>query len=302
FIVATATSMDGYASVGAAMILDGMKVTVTTRPPKAIIADTEVLQNAPMKMLQAGYGDIVGKYSCLNDWKLSALVNDEHFCQKIFDYMMECTNNVTGLAEGLLRRDKKTVGILMEALVTVGVLMCFVGSSRPASGSEHHLSHFFEITGILNDAPYFDHGIDVLYSAYFTQLLREELLSFDHIQPIALIENEKYEQEIVRIYNKLAPEVLALQNKLGWVRLDRFPMYKEKWTEIKALLSETPSSAQMKEYISAIGLDLREFEEMYGKEKIQDAIFFAKDLKDRYSVLWLYFNMFFTESEARRIL
>ena len=68
YIVATAPSMDGYASVGSALILKGMKVTLNARPPKAILADTKVLKDAPMDMLQAGFGDIVGKYSCLNDW------------------------------------------------------------------------------------------------------------------------------------------------------------------------------------------------------------------------------------------
>ena len=61
YIVATAPSMDGYASTGAAMILKGMKETVSARCPKAIVADTAVLKNAPLEMLQAGYGDIVGK-------------------------------------------------------------------------------------------------------------------------------------------------------------------------------------------------------------------------------------------------
>ena len=65
FIVATAPSMDGYASTGAAMILGGMKVTVSAGVPAAIIADTQVLKDAPMEMIQAGYGDIVGKYSRL---------------------------------------------------------------------------------------------------------------------------------------------------------------------------------------------------------------------------------------------
>ena len=62
YIVATAPSMDGYASGGSALILKGMKVTINVRPPKAIIGDTDVLKNAPQKMLQAGYGDIIGKY------------------------------------------------------------------------------------------------------------------------------------------------------------------------------------------------------------------------------------------------
>ena len=71
-IVATAPSMDGYASAGAAMILAGMKVTPSATPPMAIVADTRVLREAPMDMIRAGYGDIIGKFSCLNDWRLAA--------------------------------------------------------------------------------------------------------------------------------------------------------------------------------------------------------------------------------------
>ena len=78
-IVGTAPSMDGYASTGAAMILGGMKVTVSAGVPAAILADTDVLKNAPMDMIKSGYGDIIGKYSCLNDWKLANIVNSEYF-------------------------------------------------------------------------------------------------------------------------------------------------------------------------------------------------------------------------------
>ena len=105
FIVATAPSMDGYASTGAAMILDGMKVTVSANVPAAIIADTAVLKNAPMDMIQAGYGDIVGKYSALNDWKLSHIVNGEYFCRYIYDLTFEMLQKTLSLADGLLNRD-----------------------------------------------------------------------------------------------------------------------------------------------------------------------------------------------------
>ena len=96
YIVATAPSMDGYASAGAAMILEGMKVTPSARPPKAIIADSSVMKDAPMDMIKSGYGDILGKFSCLNDWKLSNLVNGEYFCQEIWNltYLM---NNLSFL-------------------------------------------------------------------------------------------------------------------------------------------------------------------------------------------------------------
>lgn len=135
YIAATAPSMDGYASVGAALILGGMKVTLNARPPKAIIADTEILKCAPIDMLRAGYGDIVGKFSCLNDWRLGALVNGEYFCQRVYDLTFECAERVKDLAEGIQNRDEKSIELLTEALITVGVAMSYVKNSRPASGS-----------------------------------------------------------------------------------------------------------------------------------------------------------------------
>lgn len=62
-IVATAPSMDGYASVGAAMIWKNMKVTFTWHAPEVIIGDVDILKDALMEMIRAGYGDILGKYS-----------------------------------------------------------------------------------------------------------------------------------------------------------------------------------------------------------------------------------------------
>ena len=293
FIVATAPSMDGYASVGAAMILNGMKVTVNACPPKAIIADTNVLKNAPIDMLKAGYGDIIGKYSCLNDWKLSALINGEYFCQAVYDLTLRCTKNVTTLADAILNRDAETVGVLMEALVTVGIMMSYVGSSRPASGSEHHMSHFFEITGILENTDYFAHGIDVVYSSVYTQTLREELLKIDSLEKAKQITKAEYEEKINKIYHSVANEVIALQNKMGWYEQNKFDTYKENWAKIKEILAEAPSSLEMQDYIKKIGLNMDEFKNLYGDEKIQNALWFAKDLKDRYSVLWLYFDLMY---------
>ena len=54
-----------------------MKVTLNARVPYAILAEDDVVCTAPVDMLQSGYGDIVGKYSCLNDWKLAALINGD---------------------------------------------------------------------------------------------------------------------------------------------------------------------------------------------------------------------------------
>lgn len=292
YIVATAPSMDGYASKGAALILDGMKVTTNANVPKAIIGDTDMLKNAPMDMIRAGYGDIIGKYSCLNDWKLASLVNGEYICADVLAATYEEVERTVALADGLVRRDENAIEALMQALVAVGILMAYVGNSRPASGSEHHFSHYFEIVGILRTEEYLPHGIDVCYSAIETAKIREKLLELDSLDGFEYsFDREKYESEIRRVYGTLADEVLALQNKLGWYEVDRVKVYKEKWSEIRKLLADCPSSDKMTELVEKVGLSHDSFRKLYGEEKINDAYLYAKDLKDRYSVLWMYYDL-----------
>ena len=290
-IIATAPSMDGYASVGAAMIIGGMKVTYSAHVPEAIVADCEVLKDAPMDLIKSGYGDILGKYSCLNDWKLARVVRNEYFCQYVYDLTFDMLVKTKDLGPQLLARDPEAIRILMEALVGVGIAMALVGNSRPASGSEHHLSHFFEITGIVDDTPYFMHGTDVVYSSVYTEKLREELLKLDAPQPNTVPPREIWEENIRKIYKSVADGVIALQNKMGWYNEDRYPVYAAKWQEIKAVLAEAPTSDEMVEYLKSIELDIDDFQKLYGDEKIDHALKFAKDLKDRYSVLWMYYDL-----------
>ena len=96
------------------------------------------------------------------------------------------------------------------------------------------------------------------------------------------------------VYGSVADEVLALQKKMGWYeqKATRMAAYREKWGEIRALLADAPTSARMLELTENVGLSYETFVKLYGEKKIRDAHFYAKDLKDRYSVLWLYFDLF----------
>ncbi len=291
-IVATAPSMDGYASNGAAMITDGMKVTYPAGLPTAIIADTEVLANAPMDMIKAGFGDIIGKFSALNDWKLSHTVNGEYFCNYIYDLTYSQIKTTLDLADGILKRDEKSIKALMEALVVIGILMSFAGSSRPASGSEHHLSHFFEITGILTGSDYFSHGIDVAYSTIITAKLREKLLDKPFPQTIYRPDINEYTEKMEYLYRSSAKGCMELQEKMGRYKNNNAQMYLNKEPEIREILSEMPTVEEIEKMLSLVGLNINEFYALYGEEKINDAILYAKDLKDRYTVLWLNYDLF----------
>ena len=201
--------------------------------------------------------------------------------------VMNTADRVRDLAEAIGDRDGEAIAALMEALVEVGIAMAYVGNSRPASGSEHHLSHFFEITGIMNGTPYLPHGTDVAYSSVITAHLREEILRCTPAR-IPFIRAD-YEAAIRKAYMTIADSVIAQQDRLGWyyeAATDEFILTHVE--EIRSILSEAPSEAEAKEMVEAVGLSMDELYETYGQAHIDEAVCYAKDLKDRYSVLWVY--------------
>ncbi|MBE5784144.1 MAG: sn-glycerol-1-phosphate dehydrogenase [Clostridiales bacterium] len=287
-IVATAPSMDGYASSGAAMITAGMKVTYTTHPPMEIIADTDVLCKAPKEMIAGGYGDMVGKYSSLCDWKLGALLHGEYFCQEVYDLVKDTTDHICTLAGGLLAGDEEAIRALTEGLILSGISLSMVQTTRPGSGSEHHLSHYFEIVGLIKDEFSFSHGINVGYGAVLMAKVREDMRKAERY----IFQGDDQERRLrdwQRIYGDFVDEVAAIQEKAGWYRRFDGAALQEKWPEICNILSECPTREETLRMIGQVGLDYADFEKTYGLEKIKDALRYGKDLKDRYTILWPYY-------------
>jgi len=293
YIVATAPSMDGYASVGAAMITGGMKTTFNARVPAAIIGDVDILKDAPMDMIKSGFGDIIGKYSALNDWRLAHEVIDEYICEYVYNLTYDTVLKTRALAGGIEKRDPETIKTLMEALVIVGIAMAYVDNSRPASGSEHHLSHYFEITGIVKGRDYLNHGLDVVYLTVETQTMREKIIALSKMpEETYKFDREKWIENIKNSYGVVADGVIALQDKMNYYGRGLENVYREKWDKIIEILKDTPSVAELNEILNAAGLDFEYYNKFYGRDVIDDADMFAKDLKDRYTVLWIYFTLF----------
>lgn len=287
-IVVTAPSMDGYASQGAAMILKGMKVTLPAREPRWIIAELDVLCAAPIAMIRAGVGDIIGKVSCLNDWQLSHLINDEYLCPMVYDLMQSQVTRCIDDIPLIIARDPGGIHRLMEHLVMAGIGMSYVGNSRPASGSEHHLAHFYEVVGLLRGFEYFSHGIDVAYGTMVTCALRHALASMHPAQFATQYNRALWEQSIRREYGAAADEVITLQGEVGFYRdNNRLARTLARWDDIRALLSSAPTERQIADILRQIGLDPEAFWRAYTPAVIEESIVYAKDLKDRYTLLWL---------------
>ena len=160
-VLATAASMDGYCSKGAALMRGGFKVTDEVRMPEDILIYSDIIKNAPRIMSAAGFGDIIGKYTCLADWRLSSIVNGEEIDEEAFSLMERARTECVSAFDGLVKNEGEAVVKLMDALIIAGTSMAMCGNSRPASGSEHHQSHFLEMDFVRRGEKIPMHGLKV---------------------------------------------------------------------------------------------------------------------------------------------
>ena len=145
--VATACSMDGYTSGGAPLVDKGFKKTISCKPPRALLADLNVLCAAPPEMQGWGYGDLAGKVPAGGDW----IIADELGIEPIDDVAWPMVQN--GLSHWLSQPkliragDPMAIEGLFTGLTLVGLAMEAHGSSRPASGADHQIAHLWEMAG-----------------------------------------------------------------------------------------------------------------------------------------------------------
>lgn len=157
-IAATAPSMDGYASTVVPTILDGFKTTLPAVYPAAIVADVDILKDAPMPMLTAGFGDIIGKFTSLADWRLSHQLNGEYYCPEVAGVIEAAVETCAANAQALAQREPQAIQAVTEALILSGLAMGMVGVSRPASGAEHQMAHYWEMDALRRGEEHPLHG------------------------------------------------------------------------------------------------------------------------------------------------
>lgn len=143
-IFATAPSMDGFASDTAPIIENHFKTSWQAEQPEIILADTAVLAKAPRVLKSSGFGDMIAKYIALVDWRIAHLLIGEYYCERIAAITEDAIRRITALADRITDEDEEVAGTMMEALVLTGLAMKLAGCSRPASGAEHVISHYWE--------------------------------------------------------------------------------------------------------------------------------------------------------------
>ena len=157
----TAPSMDGFASYSAPIVDGNFKTTHPAKCPEVIIADTKILADSPAALKSAGFGDMVSKYIALVDWQVSHLLTGEHYCEKVAALTRSATDRLMAMADKVTLADEEAAGAVFESLIMTGIAMSFTKTSRPGSGTEHILSHYWECMELLEGKIPNYHGEDV---------------------------------------------------------------------------------------------------------------------------------------------
>lgn len=157
----TAPSMNGYTSSIAAIKVKGVKRTLPAAPPKRIYVVPEVIQQAPLKLRQAGFCDVLAKVVSDIDWQCESLLFSGSYCGLPASMMTRIEHNYCEHPEEIGRGDESAVMGLFNGLLLSGVAMSLAGSSAPASGGEHLVSHFWDMREPLTGRLPERHGLQV---------------------------------------------------------------------------------------------------------------------------------------------
>lgn len=296
--VSTAASMDGATAFGASIEKDDKKQTLTCPAPVAVLADLDVLENAPSRMTASGYADLLGKVTSGADWLIADALGveeiDETGWSLVQDHLREWTGEPGKISEG----DQGEIENLIEGLIMSGLGMQSYQSSRTASGAEHQFSHLWEGEGLGRDQnPPLSHGFKVGVGTISIAALYGRILErdFSELDVDAVCDNwptwEEVEKEVRRAYSSSKLEEAAVnETKAKYIDAgelkQRLELLREVWPELREkLIDQLMPAEQIEEMLRAagcpttpreIGLDWESFKETYQR---------AQMLRKRYTVL-----------------
>lgn len=296
-VVGTAPSMNGYNSAIAAVLSEGVKTTQTCQAPRVVIADLKVMAQAPHRMIASGLGDLLSKPVSNSDWRLSARLLGTHHSPEAMEIIEHGARALDGVAARLPARDIQAVGGLVDSLILSGIAMSVAGSSSPASGGEHLISHYIDMTAYAFDQPHDLHGCQVGVGTLTTALFYENLRALDPksidipARVAALPAWEAYEEELRARFGPLFDAVVPHARR-GYPTPDalaaRLTQLVAQWEVVQGEVAQTLRTRQsLEDELRRAHAPVRFKDLGVSRERARRAIVHAKDIRNRYTILHL---------------
>ena len=178
-IVGTAASMDGYTAYGASITYEANKQTFDCPAPLGVVFDPAVAAKAPAGMSASGYADLLAKVPAGADWIISDAVGSEAIDDFAFGLVQKNLRKALSDPAAVADGDVEATGMLADGLIMSGFAMQAISSSRPASGTDHQFSHFWDMEGLCHNGRHVSHGFKVGIGTMVSTACLEFLISKD---------------------------------------------------------------------------------------------------------------------------
>lgn len=307
-VVGTAASMDGYTSFGAAITKDGMKQTLACKAPLGCIVDSTVAANAPKEMVASGYADLIAKIPAGADWILADAIGSEAIHPAAWKFVQDPLRDSLSNPEGAASGDVAATEKLCSGLVMSGFAMQAMNSSRPASGTEHQVSHYWDMEDLsLGGVPVshgFKVGIGTLISTKTLEfLLSKDLSNFDVESAVAKWPSDF--ESVAATFPKVFGNRPAHIKRAGLEYPKKFPSrdglraelvaIKKSWPELSARIrAQIMPFDEVRECLrkagapyepEMIGISRARFRETYAGVPYMRARYFSLDLVERLGLM-----------------
>jgi glycerol-1-phosphate dehydrogenase [NAD(P)+] len=289
-------------------MVNHVKTTYDSHGPVAVIGDTDILAQAPMNMITAGLGDTLGKYTCLLDWKLANLINGEYYCEDVVEMVHVALQTVMEQSDKIEKRDPGAVKAVTEALVLTGMAMSFIGNSRPASGCEHHLSHYWEMKFLMDGKKPILHGtkvgVGMIVALKLYHMLAEEAIDFASAKA-KTFDKEAWLAKIKACYAQAAPGIIQLEEKCHKNDIEernrRLEVMEANWPKIQELIQTLlPQTEEMEKLLQSLDAPINPEQIGVTMELVENGIQIAKEVRDRYTLLQMLWDLDLAEEYAKR--
>jgi glycerol-1-phosphate dehydrogenase [NAD(P)+] len=288
----TAPSMNGYTSPVAAYIKDGVKITNPVKVCEYVYIDEDIIKDAPIELIKAGFADSLAKSFANSDWKISSIITGEKFCAFPLKIVSEAERKYINKGNLIKKRDKKVVKSIMDGLNLGGISMIIAGSSSPASGGEHLISHFLDMYSHQNKIePFSFHGLQVGIGIYISSLIYNLLKDFktEDIEKGLRERKIDYDEKFKKI-SYLFPSSKNLLKEIFNKKLKLTEIIKEnlvaRWENIKKeVIPMVYSPSEIEKFLKKAECPLHLSEICDDKKLIENTILLSRFIRERITIL-----------------
>ena len=309
-LVGTAPSMDGFASGTSSMEREGLKVSLPSKCPDAVVADADILAAAPAHMIRSGIGDMLAKTVSIVEWKIAALLIGDFYCETVAGIVRHALSVCIEAGPAAVAGDGDAAARLAEGLVVSGLAMNYAGISRPASGMEHYVSHILDMRALAFGTPADLHGIQCGIATLGVVRAYERLAKTvpDREKAMASVrafDPEAWKTLLRERLGEGAESMIRGEEREGKYdpakHAERLARIIADWDGIRKIIAELPPSGELEAFMKRIGHPTSFAGICVSEEDARGAFLLAKDIRDKYVLGRLLWDLGLLEEFAAEI-